>query len=101
MFNIRVTGFSPRSKGTYLTCIPVNELGSRESEVVQMRETQWAQPNPQALLEASDPPVPDEESLLSEVGASYPMVAYPASQSTEDAETAVDRTIYAGLVWPY
>ena len=65
-----------------------------------MRETMWAQPNPQALLDASDPPVPDEESLLSEVGASYPVVAYPAPQPTEDGE-AVDRAIYAGLVWPY
>jgi hypothetical protein len=66
-----------------------------------MRDTQWAQPNPQALLEACEPPIADEESLLSEVGAYYPMVAYPASQFSEDNESEMDRTIYAGLVWPY
>ena len=29
----------------------------------------WAQPNPTAMLEETDPPLPDTESLLSELGA--------------------------------
>jgi hypothetical protein len=60
----------------------------------------WAQPNPEAMLEPSDPPVPDTESLLSELGAFYPVVAYPAAQRSEDVDSEVDQTIYAGLVWP-
>ena len=60
----------------------------------------WAQPNPEAMLEASDPPVPDTESLLSELGAFNPVVAYPAAQRSEDVDSEVDQTIYAGLVWP-
>jgi hypothetical protein len=65
-----------------------------------MREN-WAQPNPTALLDQADPPVPDTESLLSELGAFYPVVAYPAAQEpSDDLDSDVDRTIYAGLVWP-
>jgi hypothetical protein len=60
----------------------------------------WAQPNPEAMLEPSDPPVPDTESLLSELGAFYPVVAYPAAQRSENVDSEVDQTIYAGLVWP-
>jgi hypothetical protein len=60
----------------------------------------WAQPNPAAMLDAADPPVPDIESLLSELGAFYPVVTYPAAQASDDVESEVDQTIYAGLVWP-
>jgi hypothetical protein len=66
-------------------------------------ESVWSQPDPQALLEPGEPPVPDTESLLSEVGASFPAVAYPAAQESigdEEEESAVDQTIFAGLVWP-
>ena len=61
----------------------------------------WAQPNPTAMLEETDPPLPDTESLLSELGAYYPVVAYPASQEpTDEPDSEIDQTIYAGLVWP-
>jgi hypothetical protein len=60
----------------------------------------WAQPNPDAMLDVSDPPVPDTEALISELGAFYPVVAYPGSQQSEDVDSEVDQTIYAGLVWP-
>ena len=63
-------------------------------------KTEWAQPNPAALLDPAEPPVPDTEALLAEVGSSYPIVSYPASQEVETAEEAVDQTIFAGLVWP-
>ena len=38
----------------------------------------WTLPNPDAVLDPGEPPLPDTESLLSELGASYPVVAYPA-----------------------
>jgi len=63
-------------------------------------EIEWAQPNPAALLEPTEPPVPDTEALLAEVGSCYPIVSYPASQDAEEPEDAVDQTIFAGLVWP-
>jgi hypothetical protein len=63
-------------------------------------ELEWAQPNPSALLEPGEPPVPDTESLLAEVGSSYPVVTYPAAQATAQPEEAVDQAIFAGLVWP-
>jgi len=66
-----------------------------------MRENDWAQPNPDALVSVADPAVPDTESLVSELGAFYPVVAYPAAQESEDVDSEMDRTIYAGLVWPY
>jgi len=53
------------------------------------------------MLEETDPPLPDTESLLSELGAYYPVVAYPASQEpTDEPDSEIDQTIYAGLVWP-
>ena len=59
----------------------------------------WTLPNPEALLDPDGPPVPDDESLLSELGATYPAVAYPAAQ--EDAgESQLEETIYVGLVFP-
>ena len=59
----------------------------------------WTWPNPDAVLDAGEPPLPDTESLLSELGASYPVVAYPAPQ--EDAgDQQIEETIYAGLVSP-
>jgi hypothetical protein len=60
----------------------------------------WAQPNPDAMVGVADPPLPDTESLLSELGAFYPVVAYPAAQESEDETSELNRTIYAGLVWP-
>jgi hypothetical protein len=62
----------------------------------------WTMPNPEALLDPDGPPLPDTESLLSEVSASYPSVAYPASQEEtgEMGEEQVEETIYAGLVFP-
>lgn len=74
-----------------------------------MHETNWAQPNPSALQDPSGPRVPDTEPLateylpeievvLSELGACYPVVAYPATQISVDGEDDMDRTIYAGLV---
>jgi hypothetical protein len=69
-----------------------------------MHEPRWEQPNPSDLQAVTDPPVPDTETLLAEVGSSYPVVTYPASQDSREAEqgpdTAVERTIFAGLVWP-
>jgi hypothetical protein len=52
------------------------------------------------MIDVSDPPLPDTESLLSELGAFYPVVAYPAEQQCDDQESEIDQTIYAGLVWP-
>ena len=43
--------------------------------------------------------MPDDESLLSEVNATYPSVAYPAQQD-EAGEAQLEETIYAGLVFP-
>jgi hypothetical protein len=60
----------------------------------------WAQPNPDAMVDVADPPVPDTECLVAELGAFYPVVAYPAAQESDDVESEVDQTIYAGLVWP-
>ena len=59
----------------------------------------WAQPNPDAMLDVADPPVPDTETLLSELGAFYPVVAYPDPQEDTE-ESDLERTIYAGLVFP-
>ncbi len=59
----------------------------------------WTLPNPDAVLDAGEPPLPDDESLLSELGASYPVVAYPGQQS-EAGEAEIEETIYAGLVFP-
>jgi hypothetical protein len=59
----------------------------------------WTLPNPDAVLDAGEPPLPDTESLLSELGASYPVVAYPAPQE-ETGEEQIEETIYAGLVFP-
>ena len=59
----------------------------------------WTQPNPDALFDPGEPPLPDDEALLSELGASYPVVAYPAQQD-EAGEDQVEETIYAGLVFP-
>ena len=58
----------------------------------------WTLPNPDALLDPEGPPVPDTESLLSEV-ATYPLVAYPGAQESAD-EDKLEETIYAGLVFP-
>jgi hypothetical protein len=68
-----------------------------------MYETKWAQPNPADIQEPEGPPLPDTESLLAEVGASYPIVTYPApaiEESAERDEERVEETIFAGLVWP-
>ena len=46
-----------------------------------------------------EPAVPDTESLLSEVGATYPVVSYPCQQE-EAARRQLEETIYAGLVFP-
>jgi hypothetical protein len=75
-----------------------------------MYETNWAQPDPSALLDPAGPPIPDTEQLvtkeplpeieavLSELGALYPVVAYPSSQVSGDQSDDLERTIYAGLV---
>ena len=61
----------------------------------------WEQPNPVDLQAPSDPPVPDTEALLAEIETSYPVVSYPASQELDTTEeSAVEETIFAGLVWP-
>jgi hypothetical protein len=68
-----------------------------------MYEIKWEQPNPADIQEPEGPPLPDTESLLAEVGASYPIVTYPAPAVEEDADTEQDKveeTIFAGLVWP-
>ncbi|HZO59969.1 MAG TPA: hypothetical protein VFB51_09780 [Solirubrobacterales bacterium] len=59
----------------------------------------WTLPNPDAVLDAGEPPLPDTESLLSELGAAYPVVAYPAPQE-EGGEERLEEAIYAGLVFP-
>jgi hypothetical protein len=62
----------------------------------------WRQPNPTDLQDAGDPPVPDTETLLAELGAFYPVypaVSYPAAQEEEqEPEEAVEQAIFAGLV---
>jgi len=58
----------------------------------------WAYPNPDAMMDPSEPPLPDTESLLAELRANYPAVAYPAQQ--EDGEEQVEEAIFAGLVFP-
>lgn len=65
----------------------------------QPQHPDWTLPNPDALLDPEGPPVPDDESLLSEVEATYPAVAYPGSQE-EAGEEQIEETIYAGLVFP-
>jgi hypothetical protein len=67
---------------------------------MEMHEPKWDQPNPADLQEVADPPVPDTERLLAEVGTSYPVVSYPAAQEAAQGEESVDETIFAGLVWP-
>lgn len=62
-------------------------------------EIQWAQPNP-VDLQMTEPTVPDTETLLAEVGTSYPVVSYPAAQEDGQPEESLDQTILAGLVWP-
>jgi hypothetical protein len=59
----------------------------------------WTLPNPDAVLDPGEPPLPDTESLLSELGASYPVVAYPGQQE-ETGDEQLEETIYAGLVFP-
>jgi hypothetical protein len=59
----------------------------------------WTLPNPDALLDPEGPPLPDTESLLSEVGATYPAVAYPAPQE-EAGDQQLEDTIFAGLLYP-
>jgi hypothetical protein len=78
-----------------------NRLSWKRQEGDAMHPVKWEQPNPADLQVAEEPPVPDTESLLAEVGSSYPAVSYPAAQ-TEDTEqeSAVEQTIFAGLVWP-
>ena len=65
-----------------------------------------------ALEAPSASPLPDTDSLLSELGALYPVVAFPtaveASSSPADAREAIveegrvelDARILAGLLWP-
>ena len=59
----------------------------------------WTVPNPDAVMDPGEPPVPDTETLLAEVEATYPLVAYPAPQQ-ETGEEALDDAIYVGLVFP-
>ena len=35
----------------------------------------WAYPNPDAMMDPGEPPLPDTESLLAELRAGYPAVA--------------------------
>ena len=42
----------------------------------------------------------DLDSLVAEVGSSYPLVAYPADADTADERGAMDAMILAGLVKP-
>jgi hypothetical protein len=60
----------------------------------------WTLPNPDAVLDPVEPLLPDTEALLSELGASYPIVAYPAQQDEVNDDEAIEETIYAGLVFP-
>ena len=65
-----------------------------------------------ALEAPSASPLPDTDSLLSELGALYPLMAFPtaveAGSSPADAREAVveegrvelDARILAGLLWP-
>jgi hypothetical protein len=65
-----------------------------------------------ALEAPSASPLPDTDSLLSELGALYPVMAFPtaveASSSPADAREAIveegrvelDARILAGLLWP-
>ena len=68
-----------------------------------MTDVKWEQPNPSDMQVPAGPAVPDTESLLAEVGASYPIVTYPApaiAESEERKAEQVEETIFAGLVWP-
>ena len=58
----------------------------------------WTYPNPEAVMDPAEPPLPDTEPLLAELRATYPTVAYPAQQ--EDGEEQVEEAIFAGLVFP-
>jgi hypothetical protein len=42
----------------------------------------------------------DLDSLVAEVGSSYPLVAYPADAEPSDERGAMDAMILAGLVAP-
>jgi len=44
--------------------------------------------------------LPDLDSLVAEVGSSYPLVAYPADAEPADERGAMDAMILAGLVKP-
>jgi hypothetical protein len=65
-----------------------------------VHQQNWAWPNPDALQDPAGPPLPDTESILSEVSSQYPAVAYPAAQEGDYEDDQVEQTIYAGLVWP-
>ena len=65
-----------------------------------MHPVKWEQPNPADLQAVDEPPVPDTDSLLAEVGVSYPAVSFPAAQMEVPEEDSVEQTIFAGLVWP-
>jgi len=62
-------------------------------------EQDWTQTDPSDLRDPEGPPLPDTETLLSELGAFYPVVAYPDPQEDTE-ESDLERTIYAGLVFP-
>jgi hypothetical protein len=59
--------------------------------------TLWAEPSLAERRNGGSHEEPDLETLLAELGAFYPMVSYPAQ---EEAEEALDESIFAGLVWP-
>lgn len=75
-----------------------------------MYETDWSYPNPAAFLDPAGPPLadteplvtrepaPDTDSVLLEVAALYPVVAYPEQQESDDGDDELERTIYAGIV---
>ena len=52
------------------------------------------------LESPSGPALPDLDTLVTEIGASYPMLAHAAQVDEEGAAGAYDALILAGLVTP-
>jgi hypothetical protein len=66
-----------------------------------MGDYHWTQTDQTDLQNPHGPPQPDTETLLSELGAYYPVVSYPATPEQEpEEEAALDQAILAGVLSP-
>jgi hypothetical protein len=74
----------------------------RESEPgrKQMRERSWSQPDASTQEESrTDDALSEADAVRAELGAFlYPVVSYPETESPEEAEERIDRSILAGVL---